>query len=48
VYNVSYKCTSFLAGIGSINASATGSQARNTVGLDGVDVTLATSQGAGT
>jgi hypothetical protein len=47
-YNLSYKCTSFIAGIGLSNASATGSKAKLSAGLDGVDVTLAKSQGVGT
>jgi len=47
-YNLSYKCTSFVAGIGLSNASATGSKAKLSVGLDGVELTLAKSQGVGT
>ena len=47
-YNLSYKCTSFVAGIGLNNTSRTGSKAKLSVSLDGVDITLAKAQGIGT
>jgi hypothetical protein len=47
-YNLSYKCTSLIAGVGLSNTSRTGSKAKLSVGLDGVDVTLAAAQGVGT
>ena len=46
-YNLSYKCTSFVAGIGLNNTSRTGSKAKLSVSLDGVDTTLAKAQGIG-